>query len=70
MKVYIPFRKDNAVYWANALSARFISTTPGSAYLSDFIAFARKKDAVAYIEEQNAKTAYPHEYKIVAFESK
>lgn len=64
----MPMRKGGR-WWANVLSARFISDDDNSSYLRDFICFNRKKDAKEWIDQLNAESTYPHEYEIVAFES-
>lgn len=69
MTVWIPMRQGGR-WWANVLSARYNSNTDTSVYLRDIICFARKKDAQAWIDKQNAEMTYPHEYDIVKFESK
>lgn len=71
MRVWIPFRKDNAVLPLNTLSGHYgnITGTPGL-WLRCMEAFHRKKDAVEFMEKQNTRTSFPFEYKIVCFESK
>ena len=71
MKVWIPFRKNTATLPLNTLSGHYgdIAGTAGM-WLRCMEAFHRKKDAVEFMEKQNASMAYPHEYKIVCFESK
>ena len=70
MKVWIPFRQDNAVLSLNALSGEYHWASKNSCYLHHIKAFHRKKDAVKFMEKMNEGTEYSHDYKIIAFESK
>jgi hypothetical protein len=71
MKIYIPMRKDSAVYWANVMTQNCVPIEGENAlWVKDMTAFFRKKDAQKWIDDFNTGMKYPIEMKIVAFESK
>lgn len=70
MKLYVPFRKDNAVSPFNSLTGVYYEKLdePGRSWLGEIRAFHRRKDAVEYMEDRRRRLGIDTAYKIVTFE--
>lgn len=71
MKLYVPFRKENAVSPFNSFSGVYYEEfdKPGSSWLGEIRAFHRRRDAVEYMENMKRCNKHDYDYKIVTFTS-